>query len=114
MKHLNKFVGTQGELSVEKYLRKKSYKILQTNFKTKLGEFDIVAKDRNTIVFIEVKRRESLAFGRPSEAVDVRKQSKIRRTAEGYLIRNKLLDVPVRFDVVELVGEIINHIENAF
>ena len=90
------------------------YKILERNYSTKIGEIDIVAEKNNTIVFIEVKMRETCAFGRPSEAVNTFKQAKIRRVAEEYLIRNRLTDSQIRFDVLEVIGQDVNHIENAF
>ena len=113
-KNFNKVGGFSGENSATKFLKNKKYKILAQNYKTKVGEVDIVALDGKTIVFIEVKMRETLAFGRPSEAVGRQKQAKIHRTAHEFLVRQHLLDSPVRFDVVEIVGEDINHIENAF
>lgn len=114
MKELNRVVGVIGESQAEKYLKKKKYKILNKNYKTILGEIDIVAKDKKTIVFVEVKKRETYQFGRPSEAVDEHKQQKIRNVALYYLKQFKLFDNPCRFDVIEIVGDEINHIENAF
>lgn len=67
-------IGTAGETLAEKYLKKQGYKILQKNFVAPHGEIDIVAKDGDYIVFVEVKRRKSTAFGLPCEAVDARKQ----------------------------------------
>ena len=114
MKELNRVIGNSGESQALSYLTKKKYKILFTNYKNKIGEIDIIAKDKNYIVFVEVKKRETLAFGRPSEAVDQRKQQKIRLVAQGFLKQYKLFDNDCRFDVVEIIGEEINHIENAF
>ena len=113
-KKFNKINGQIGETFAEKYLKKQKYKILQKNFSTKLGEVDIICQQKKTIIFVEVKSRETLAFGRPSEAVNEQKQRKIRRVAEEYLIRNHLVDASIRFDVIEIIGENINHIENAF
>lgn len=110
----NRIVGVGGEISVENFLRKKGYKILKTNFRTKMGEIDIIAKDGDVIVFVEVKRRLTLAYGRPAEAVDARKQAKIRRVAEFYLLSIKNPYAKCRFDVVEVLDEEISHIENAF
>ena len=111
-KRLNKAVGVQGEISAEDYLKKQKYKILELNYVCKLGEIDIIAVDKksSTIVFVEVKRRHTLAFGRPSEAVNLHKQAKIRRAAEEFLIRNHLLDSLVRFDVIDILDEELNHI----
>lgn len=114
MNFFNKKEGAIGEFDAKSYLEKKKYKILQTNYKNKIGEIDLIAKDGEYIVFVEVKNRSSLAFGRPAEAVDERKQYKIRRVAQGYLHEKHLYDVPCRFDVIEVLGEEINHIKDAF
>lgn len=114
MKEKNIVCGVSGEINACQYLKDKKYIIEKTNFKTNVGEIDIVARKGRTIVFVEVKKRETLVYGRPSEAVDQRKQNKIRNTAQLYLLKNKLASSPVRFDVIELIGDKINHIENAF
>ena len=114
MKFYNKVTGDEGEIIAQKYLKKKKYRILETNFHSKIGEIDIIAQKCEQIVFIEVKTRESLAFGQPSEAVDKHKQWKIHQVAEAYLIKNRLIDYPCRFDVIEILDGEINHIENAF
>lgn len=110
----NKIEGDSGEIQASNFLKSKGYVILQTNFKTKFGEIDIIALHKNVIVFVEVKKRSTCAFGRPCEAVDYRKQQTIRRVAEVYLMmKNKTLN-DVRFDVIEILGDEINQIENAF
>ena len=114
MKRLNNVVGAMGEVDAAKYLQNKKYKILETNYKNKLGEIDIIALQNKVIVFVEVKNRSTLAFGLPAESVTPQKQYRIRRTAEAYLQKNKMLDSACRFDVIEIVGTHINHIENAF
>ncbi|MBP3431325.1 MAG: YraN family protein [Clostridia bacterium] len=110
----NKAEGLVGELSATDFLRSKGYKIVQTNFKTKFGEIDIIALYKGVIVFVEVKNRSTLAYGRPIEAVDWRKQQKIRCVAEFYLMNKKKSEADVRFDIIEIVGDSINHVENAF
>ena len=110
----NKIEGDGGEIRAVKFLEDKKYKILQTNFKTKFGEIDIIAFKDGVIVFVEVKERSTLAFGRPIEAVDYRKQQKIRRVAEYYLMIKHKTEADCRFDVVEILGDDINHVENAF
>ena len=115
MKIFNKIVGTWGEIEACKYLKKKKYKILAQNYKNKLGEIDIIAKKAKTIIFVEVKTKTTLEFGRPCEMVNETKQEKIRNVATLYLIQNHFIDVPIRFDVIEVLSEKeINHIENAF
>lgn len=114
-KEFNKVEGTKGEFNATEYLKKKKYKILDQNHRNKLGEIDIVAMQKEMIVFVEVKSRSTLSFGRPSEAVDERKQNKLRAVANLYLLQHKMMDIPCRFDVIEVIGQDkINHIENAF
>lgn len=111
---LNKKIGNIGEASAVNFLKNKGYKILELNYTNKIGEIDIIANDNGTLVFVEVKSRTSDKFGLGREAVDYRKQYKIRQTATGYLKFKRLLDTSCRFDVVEITGDIIEHIENAF
>ncbi len=115
MKVFNKAKGYIGEERAVKFLKKKKYQIIAINYVNKVGEIDIIARDGEAIVFVEVKARETKEFGLPCEAVDARKQNKIRRVAELFLLQNKLYDrVPVRFDVIEVLGDEINHIVSAF
>ena len=110
-----KVLGIQGEALATEHLENQGYKILELNYKNKIGEIDIIAKDGETIVFIEVKARQSLRFGHPREAVNFYKQQKIRNVAIGYLKFKKLYErVSVRFDVVDILGDKITHIKNAF
>lgn len=114
MKMFNKITGDKGEIIAQNYLKKKKYRILETNFHSNTGEIDIIAQFKEQIVFVEVKTREGNFFGRPAEAVDEKKQYKIRKVAEAYIKANRLFDYPCRFDVVEVLDGEINHIENAF
>lgn len=109
-----KVFGTTGEMQTKQFLEQKNYIVLEMNYRTKIGEIDIIAKDKNTIVFVEVKSRNSLAFGYPREAVTPQKQRKIQQIAQLYLMKTKNMDKPIRFDVVEILGKEITHIENAF
>jgi len=81
-------------------LRKQGYKILAQNYRTPLGEIDIIARDRDVIVFIEVKARRSGRFGNAKHAVTLKKQKKIARVAFSYLKAIKQPDARARFDVV--------------
>jgi putative endonuclease len=92
--------GKKSEDIAAKYLKKNGYKILQQNYRTKLGEIDIIAKDKDTIVFVEVKARRSLQFGNPKWAVTPKKQRKISMVALYYLKSAKLSHARARFDVV--------------
>ena len=111
---LNKKVGNIGEATAVNFLKQKGYKIVELNYTNKLGEIDIVAKENNVLVFVEVKTRSSDKFGFGREAVDIRKQHKLRNVAQGYLKYKKLFDQSCRFDVIEIMGDKITHIENAF
>lgn len=106
--------GAEGENAARAYLTAKGAKILEMNFRRAPGEIDIIAKMKKTILFVEVKRRSNLRFGRPSEAVNPAKQAHILRTAMLYLQENGIEDAPVRFDIVEILPDGVNHIENAF
>jgi putative endonuclease len=92
--------GEKGEAIAVQQLKKEGYKILEANYLTKLGEIDIIAKDKNTIVFVEVKARRSVNFGSPKEAVSIQKQKKISMVALYYLKTTKQMTTKARFDVV--------------
>lgn len=118
MLNKNQVYGRAGEAQAVHFLKKNKYKILETNFVTPFGELDIIAKQKNTFVFVEVKTRASKEFGDPSQAVNFAKQKHIKNSANFYLDRNRLYDADIRFDIIEIVGEKtdfeINHIEDAF
>lgn len=109
-----KFLGRAGEIKAAEFLKKKGYKILKTNYKTVFGEIDIIALDNKVTVFIEVKTRSGDEYGLPCEAVNGKKQDKYFKAATFYLQREKKLDAPCRFDVVEIENGEINHILDAF
>ena len=94
--------GFIGEQIAENYLKSQGYKIIKTNYKCKLGEIDIIASDKDTLVFIEVKYRKTNIFGLPRETVNSYKQQKIRMVASIYINKNNLHNKPCRFDVVEI------------
>ena len=110
----NKIEGVGGEIKAVDFLKEKGYNIIETNYTNKLGEIDIIALDGKTLVFVEIKCRSTLAFGRPCEAVDLKKQQKIRKVAELYLLIKGKYYSDCRFDVIEILGDEINHIKNAF
>jgi putative endonuclease len=99
----NIYLGKSGEDTALNFLKENGYKILVKNYKTKLGEVDIIAYDKNTLCFIEVKTRDSLRFGSPQEAVSHFKQRQISKVALQFLKRNNLLNKKARFDVVSVV-----------
>jgi putative endonuclease len=97
-------LGEKGEGVAVKFLRKKGYKIIAQNFKTRIGEIDIIARDGEMLAFIEVKTRESIEYGQPFEAVNRFKKKKIVNVALLYLKRLKEIP-PCRFDVVSIYYE---------
>ncbi|MDE6189903.1 MAG: YraN family protein [Clostridia bacterium] len=109
-----KEAGIEGENTAVKYLKKSGYKILERNFSVKTGEIDIIAQDKNYIVFVEVKARESLKFGSPIESVTRQKVRSIVRTAQCYLRRKNMNNAYCRFDVIEVLRGEVNHVKNAF
>lgn len=112
----NKEKGDLGEHIAKDYLLSKGAKILETNYKIKSGEIDIISKLDEDIVFIEVKSRTNVKFGYPSEAVNYKKIKKITDVAKYYILKNNLYNTSIRFDVIEvyLKDKKINHIVNAF
>jgi putative endonuclease len=112
--------GQHGEALALDYLRGLRYTIVATNYRRSFGEIDIIAKDRDTLVFVEVKSRRSSTFGSPAEAVDARKQRQLSRIAQEYLVSHQLAETPARFDVIAVYlhgnhqPATIEHIRNAF
>jgi putative endonuclease len=92
--------GKESESLAVRYLKKHGYRILEQNYRTKLGEIDIIAIDKGTIVFVEVKARRSYLFGNPKFAVTPKKQRKISMVALYYLKETKQDNAKARFDVV--------------
>ncbi|MFC1709521.1 YraN family protein [Candidatus Omnitrophota bacterium] len=97
-------IGRAGEDAAVDFLRRNGYKIVERNFKNKLGEIDVIARDSDTLCFIEVKTRTSFNFGYPQDAVTVPKQKKINRVALSYLKQYNLLNISARFDIVSVVS----------
>lgn len=113
----NKTIGNLGENLAKNYLIENNYKILETNFRTRIGEIDIIAKKDEIIAFIEVKSRNSSKYGKPLEAITHRKMQKIIKVAQNYIVYKNRGDNQYRFDVIEVFlnkNEKINHIEDAF
>ena len=106
-------IGDIGENIAVEYLKKKGYKILERNCTSAGVELDIVAKDKNTLVFCEVKTRNDVLFGRPVEAVNRAKQLRYIQGAKGYIVANKIKNTDIRFDVIEVLPDEINHLIGA-
>ena len=110
-------LGKTGEEIGTKYLIKNGYRIIIRNFRCRQGEIDIIAQDKNEIVFIEVKTRKNTNYGYPIDAVDKRKQKHILNASKYYIYINKLEKKNIRFDVIEIYKKdkfYINHIKNIY
>lgn len=110
--------GRIGEELAINYLQRKGYKIIEKNFQCRQGEIDIIAKDKDEIVIIEVKTRKCLEYGKPAEAVNETKKKHIYKATEYYLYIKKLEKAYIRIDVIEVYIKenkyYINHIKNIF
>ena len=96
-------------------LESKGMRILDRNFRSRHGEIDLIARDGEALVFVEVKGRKDDRCGDPAEAVTFSKQRVIRDTARVYLMRKRLPEeTPCRFDVVSICGEKVRHLPDAF
>jgi putative endonuclease len=95
-------LGRRGERMAERYLRRSGYRIVARNFRAPGGEIDLVAMEGETLVFVEVKMRRSLAAGAPEEAVDARKEQRLRRAASAFAARMRAGARPMRFDIVAI------------
>ncbi|OIN97883.1 YraN family protein [Candidatus Desantisbacteria bacterium CG1_02_38_46] len=93
-------LGKKGEEIALKYLKKRGYKIIECNYRSRLGEIDIIAFHKGVMAFIEVKTRGSANFGLPQESVNERKQQQIARVALNYIRHKGLSERKFRFDVV--------------
>lgn len=108
-------IGKGYEELAARYLKDNGYVIKELNFCCKYGEIDIIAKEGNTLVFVEVKYRSNAKYGMPFEAVNYSKQNKIIMTAEYYRIKHDISDsISCRFDVVSILGDYIEVIKDAF
>lgn len=111
--------GRMGEKAARKHLRKKGLKFLTANFRTDRGEIDLVMRDQDCLVFVEVKTRSSEEWTRPAAAVDKERRQRLTRAALDYLRLLKNPKVKVRFDIVEVLLEDgavreIRHLPNTF
>lgn len=110
-----RIIGSEYERAAAVYLQKQGYEIIEHNFFSRYGEIDIIAKDGEYLVFIEVKYRKNDKYGMPQEAVSATKRRRIISSSRYYCIKNEIpQDYPVRYDVVAILGEDIEVIKNAF
>lgn len=106
--------GTAYEQIAGRFLEKKGFQILEYNYRCRAGEIDLIARDREYLVFCEVKYRRTKSAGSALEAVDTKKQKRLYRCAQQYVAAHKIPDAAARFDVVAIEGDEVCHIENAF
>jgi putative endonuclease len=99
-RHATRAVGQSGEALAARFLEGRGMRIVGRNLRSRLGEIDMVARDRATVVFVEVKTRHGSGGDPPHAAVDRRKRARLARLARAYLARRRLGDVASRFDVV--------------
>jgi putative endonuclease len=93
--------GIRGEDLAVTYLKKKGYKVIERNYRCQWGEIDLIARDKGTLIFVEIKSRSSSGFGLPQDAVDRFKQEKLIQAAKAYMAEHHLQEtIPARFDVV--------------
>jgi len=113
-----KTLGARGEEIAVAYLKRQKYRIIETNFRCRCGEVDIIARDGKTLVFVEVKTRRTASYGLPQLAVTPFKQRQISKAALAYLSKNRLMEENARFDVVSIflldTSPTVDHIKNAF
>lgn len=114
MKQNNREIGCRYEKAAAFYLEQSGYEILEYNYRCKIGEIDLIAKDGEYLVFCEVKYRRSEDKKNPLEAVNKKKQKTIVRCAQWYLTEHNLWDVPCRFDVIGISRKEICLLKNAF
>jgi putative endonuclease len=109
--------GVDLETRARLFLEKKGLKFLAKNFRSRVGEIDLIMENADTIVFVEIRGRQKNNYGTAAETIDFKKQQKIIRTAENYLSQFSFLEKNLRFDVVEFFGpgfNKINWIKDAF
>lgn len=108
--------GKLGEEIALKYIISKGGKVIERNYRTKIGEVDLIVRLNGELVFVEVKSRSNINYGYPSESVNYKKKRKITNVAKYYIFDNSLENLSIRFDVIEIYlnEKKINHIVNAF
>lgn len=117
MTHERKLLGKAGEDEAAKWLQRNGYRIVYRNYRSRLGEIDIICEKDALLIFVEVRSKRSLRFGSGAESVNYQKQNKVRQVAQVFLAQQRLYDQSIRFDVIDVQFTPtiqINHIENAF
>lgn len=111
--------GKKGELIAKEYLQSKGYIVLESNYRNRIGEIDLIVLDKlkNILAFVEVKTRTSLKYGYAYEAVNIKKQRTIISCSQVYMKQKKHMKYQPRYDIIEVyltLNTKLNHIENAF
>ncbi|MFC2283877.1 MAG: YraN family protein [Lachnoanaerobaculum saburreum] len=107
-------IGSIGEDMAVEFLKSRGVKILERNYQNRFGEIDIIGREDNTLLFIEVKYRKNESFGYPLEAVGFAKREKIRKMARFFLNENHYYHYNIRFDCIGIIGSQIEWIKGAF
>jgi putative endonuclease len=102
MKKLNKEIGNYCENLAKEYLHKNKYHILDCNFRNFLGEIDVICIHDNLLIIVEVKGRYNYSYGLPKESINLSKQKSIIKVTNSYLYYKKLININIRFDVIEV------------
>lgn len=111
----NRATGSYYERKAEDFLVSQGMEILDRNYYWTHGEIDLIAKDKDYLVFVEVKYRKDNRYGDPALAVDLRKQTRIRKGASLYMLKHRIpMDTPCRFDVISITEKEVCHYRNAF
>lgn len=105
MANPRQILGKKGESAAVRYLKKQGYKIIEQNYRSKAGEIDIIARERKTLVFVEVKTRRSTSYGSPKWGVTPKKQKAISMAALYYLKVTNQTHADARFDVVSIMAQ---------
>lgn len=112
MKHQNYETGKAGEEIAGEFLEKKDYKILDKNFRTRFGEIDLIASDKDSLVFVEVKTKIGEDFGTPEEMINPHKIEKVQRMAELYITKNPRVSEKYARLRVDAVCLVLDHSKN--
>jgi len=107
-------LGFLYELRAARLVRARGYRVLARRYRARDGEIDLIARDGDAVVFIEVKARPAAGLGGGADAVTMEKRRRIRRAADAYLQRKAISEAPCRFDIIEFTRAGARYIENAF
>lgn len=111
-------LGQRSERTAEDFLQRQRYAILARNYRCRLGEIDLIAQERDILVFVEVRSHTSERFGDSLESITLRKQRQIAKAALDYVMRHRIENRPFRFDVIGILWDgdtpRISHVKNAF